>query len=209
MSHSTLMHSDATILTPSSVFIPRNHHFEPALIETFFVHHTLEAFFCCLHETVCFILEDLVHEVQIISRPHCRLVSIDEIFLNPGRLVGKGYNSSIGSGTFEVSIIEGVTGISACKSRGICGVHVDCFKQSQKVTLGLAHFLCINHDESIRVITPGPKLRLVLPDSGVIIQCHCKVVRNKIFTRNAKIHWVPVPKFSLHLLKSFTWNCRI
>mmetsp|Transcript_6138 Transcript_6138/g.13383 ORF Transcript_6138/g.13383 Transcript_6138/m.13383 type:complete len:204 (+) Transcript_6138:678-1289(+) len=195
------MHGDATITTPTSVFITGNHHFEPTLLQAFAELHGSKAILGGLDETIGLVDKYVIHEVEFISgpKPTNRL----ESFLDPGLLIHQTDNGSVGRLTTKVGVIKRIASVGTSKPGGIGRILLDSLVHHQEVTLTLTHLLGVHEDMAIGVVPLGPKRWLVIPDSCMVIQCHRQVIRNKILGTNTEVHGVPVAELRPHLIEKF------
>lgn len=123
-----------------------------------------------------------------------------DVILNPLLKNIEFKDSSICYFSIEVGIIKRISCI--CKSDSSCVTSelLNAVFDSKEVSSRFGHLFIIQNHVSITEHSLGHHL-VILPNGGVIIQRHCQVVSNQVFTRDSKVHRVPELEFVSHFVK--------
>mmetsp|Transcript_48565 Transcript_48565/g.77342 ORF Transcript_48565/g.77342 Transcript_48565/m.77342 type:complete len:222 (+) Transcript_48565:1274-1939(+) len=112
-----------------------------------------------------------------------------------------GHDTIICNASFEVCILQCIASICASHPRRIGCILLNDIFHCVEVAFALGHLLVVDHQHAVAEHALRPQVWLFLPYTGMVVQSHRQVVLHEVLARHSEVHWIPKPKFALHLLQ--------
>mmetsp|Transcript_15184 Transcript_15184/g.24583 ORF Transcript_15184/g.24583 Transcript_15184/m.24583 type:complete len:247 (-) Transcript_15184:1373-2113(-) len=194
----SLVNRNGTVLTPTTVFVSRQEHLKPSMLQTFSKLHLCKRFSTLNNQTIRLIDQDFIHEIKLAIGTKD---AGSQSFCDPSFFVAERNNGRICGLTAKIGVVQGISGIRTGKSGCISTVLIDSVVHHQKVSFRLCHFLGVNQDMTITVISTGPQFWLFFPNGSMVEKSHRQVIWDQVFGAYSKSHWIPVSEFVTHRLE--------